>query len=103
MVLDLSLELDLHWVVGFRRALCLGLRLELDLYRVVGFRKAVCLDLSLEVDLNWMVGLRRAACLGRRFTVLLLLQKDLVVQELELCWVQFWFGKERWWLFVDNT
>lgn len=47
------------------------------------------LDLGLDLDLEWGVGLRRlgvglALGLGLRFSVLLLLHEDLVVQQLEL-------------------
>lgn len=45
------------------------------------------LDLGLNLDLERGVGLCLDAGLGWRFTVLLLLHENLVVQELELGWV----------------
>lgn len=45
------------------------------------------LDLGLDLDLEWGVGLSLGVGLGRRFSLLLLLHEDLVVQELELSWV----------------
>lgn len=59
------------------------------------------LELRLELDLHRVVGFKGALGLGSGLVVLLLLQKDLVVQELELSRVQFGLGEERRWLFVD--
>lgn len=45
-------------------------------------------DLGQNLDLDWGVGLRLGGVgLGWRFSLLLLLQEDLVVQKLELGWV----------------
>lgn len=59
------------------------------------------MDLRLDLDLDWAVGLRLGGGLGRRFGLLLLLQEDLVVQELELGWIQFGFSPHRWRFLVD--
>ncbi len=53
------------------------------------------LDLGLDLDLNWRVGLRLDVGLGRRFSLLLLLQEDLVVQELQLGRVPVDQGKTK--------
>ena len=45
------------------------------------------LNFRLDLDLDWGLGLRMDVGLGLRFSLLLLLHKDLVVQELELSWV----------------
>lgn len=60
------------------------------------------LDLRLDLDLEWRLGLRLNVGLGLRFSVLLLLHEDLVVQELELSRVQFGFSKHWWRLFEDR-
>ncbi len=43
--------------------------------------------LDLGLDLEWGVGLRSDVGLGLRFSLLLLLHEDLVVQKLELGWI----------------
>lgn len=60
------------------------------------------LDLGLELDLDWGVGLRLDGGLGGRFCVLLLLHEDLVVQKLQLSWIQFGFSQHWWRFFVDQ-
>lgn len=45
------------------------------------------LDLRLDVGMRDGLGLRLDLGLGLRFSLLLLLQEDLVVQKLELSWV----------------
>lgn len=60
------------------------------------------LDLGLELDLEWGVGLGLGGGLGRRFSLLLLLHEDLVVQKLQLSWIQFGFSQHRRWFFVDQ-
>lgn len=103
VLLDFGLELDLDLMLGLKRGFCLELRLELDLDWMVRLKRRFCLDLRLQLDLDRVVGLQRALRLGRGFSVLLLLQENLVVEKLELCGVQFWFGEKWWWLFVEGT
>lgn len=59
------------------------------------------LDFGLDLDLGRGVRLRLDVGWWLRFSLLLLLHEDLVVQELELSWVQFGFGSHWWWFFVD--
>lgn len=40
--------------------------------------------------------------LGHRFSLLLLLHEDLIVQKLELSWVQFGFSQHWWWFFAEQ-